>query len=61
MGHYFLDIQYDKTVIHCTEISDYDIRYITNQYNEYYVFHILPQIYTSNHTTLPIQMYAITV
>ena len=27
----------------------------------YYVFHILPQIYTANHTTFPIQMYAITV
>ena len=27
----------------------------------YYVFHILPQIYTANHATFPIQMYAITV
>ena len=27
----------------------------------YGVFHILPQIYTANHATFPIQMYAITV
>ena len=27
----------------------------------YYVFHILPQIYTENHATFPIQMYASTV
>ena len=26
----------------------------------YYVFHILPQIYTATHVTFPIQMYAIT-
>ena len=29
--------------------------------NRYYVFLILPQIYTANHTTFPLQMYAITV
>ena len=27
----------------------------------YYVFYILSQIYTGNHTTFPVQMYAITV
>ena len=27
----------------------------------YYMFHILPQIYTANHANFPIQMYAITV
>ena len=30
-------------------------------YRKYYVFHILPQIYTENHATFPIQMYAILV
>ena len=28
---------------------------------QYYVFHILPQILTTNHATFPIQMYAIIV
>ena len=27
----------------------------------YYVFHILAQIYTADHATFPVQMYAITV
>ena len=33
----------------------------SNTTNNYYVFHILPQIHTANHATLPIQMYANTV
>ena len=33
----------------------------TNVFLQYYVFHILQQIYTINNATFPIQMYAITV
>ena len=30
-------------------------------FENYRVFYILPQMYTANHATFPIQMYAITV
>ena len=42
---------YARTVLNCTK----EILHIQR------VFHILPQIYTANLATFPIQMYAITV